>query len=556
MSSLMRIIVFILVGCLAFSCSNKYQEIENSIEDYPIIPKPEKLIIQNGRFPITTNTKIIPEKGLGQEAAYLSDLLSSTLGIDLQIESSGEYDNVITLKLDPTIENTEGYKLSIQYNAIAISGKTAAGVFYGIQSLRQLLPLQMAGDTKSEIEWTVPAAEIKDSPRYPYRGMHLDVGRHFFPMASVKKYIDIIAMHKMNTFHWHLTEDQGWRIEIKKYPRLTEVGGFREGTAIGLAGTRNAPYTYDDVRYGGFYTQEEIKEVVAYAAARHITVIPEIELPGHCSAALAAYPQFGNTKGPYEVAKRWGIFKETFAPTEETFAFLEDVLSEVIKLFPSKFIHIGGDEVLKQEWEESAYAQELIDREGLKDEHELQSYFIRRIEKFLNAKGRAIIGWDEILEGGIAPNATIMSWRGIEGGIAAARQQHTVIMTPGTHCYFDYYQVPEEEQKNEALTGSKRHTTVEKVYSYEPTPSELAPEEQKYILGAQGNVWTEYMPTWDLVEYRVLPRMTALSEVVWSTHQKDWPDFQKRLQHIAKRYDALGYNYAKHSLLEEEESGL
>jgi hexosaminidase len=379
--------------------------------------------------------------------------------------------------------------------------------------------------------------------------MHLDVGRHFFPVASVKKYIDLIAMHKMNTFHWHLTEDQGWRIEIKKYPKLTEVGGFRKGTAIGLAGTRNAPYTYDDVEYGGFYTQEEIKEVVAYAGARHITVIPEIELPGHSSAALAAYPQFGNTKGPYEVAKRWGIFNETFAPTEETFAFLEDILSEVMELFPSKFIHIGGDEVLKKEWEESAYAQEVIKREGLKDEHELQSYFIRRIEKFLNANDRNIIGWDEILEGGIAPNATIMSWRGIQGGIAAAKQHHKVIMTPGTHCYFDYYQVGGEQQKKEALTGSKRYTTVEKVYSFEPTPSELTPEEGKYILGAQGNVWTEYMPTWDLVEYNVLPRMTALSEVVWSSKKnRDWEDFHKRLQHIVKRYDALGYNYAKHSI--------
>jgi hexosaminidase len=368
----------------------------------------------------------------------------------------------------------------------------------------------------------------------------------------VKKYIDLIAMHKMNTFHWHLTEDQGWRIEIKKYPRLTEVGGFRKGTAIGLAGSKNAPYTYDNVPYGGFYTQEEIKEVVAYAGARHITVIPEIELPGHSLAALAAYPEFGNTKGPYEVAKRWGIFSEIYAPTEETFGFLEDILNEVMVLFPSKFIHIGGDEVLKKEWEESAYAQKVIKREGLKNEHELQSYFIRRIEKFLNSKGRNIIGWDEILEGGLAPNATVMSWRGVEGGIAAAKQHHSVIMTPGTHCYFDYYQVGGENQKKEPITGSKRHTTVEKVYSYEPTPSALTPEEKKYILGAQGNVWTEYMPTWELVEYNVLPRMTALSEVVWSSKEnRDWKDFHSRLQHIVKRYDALGYTYAKHSINKE-----
>lgn len=545
----MKNIIFIVASILAVSCSSKYQETVNSDDDYQIIPKPKELNIAKGRFLINSKTKIICVKSLAQEAGYLSKILNTTLGVDLTIDSSANKNGNIKLELNHTIANREGYTLSVEYDAIIISGKTATGIFYGIQSLLQLLPVEIENGDNDAIEITIPAVEINDSPRYAYRGMHLDVGRHFFSVASVKKYIDLIAMHKMNTFHWHLTEDQGWRIEIKKYPKLTEVGSFRKGTAVGLAGTRNAPYIYDDIEYGGFYTQEEIKEVVAYAGARHITVIPEIELPGHSSAALAAYPQFGNTKGPYEVAKRWGIFNETFAPTEETFAFLEDVLSEVMALFPSKFIHIGGDEVLKKEWEESAYAQEVIKREGLKDENELQSYFIRRIEKFLNANDRTIIGWDEILEGGIAPNATIMSWRGIEGGIAAAKQHHTVIMTPGTHCYFDYYQVGGEEQKKEALTGSKRYTSVEKVYSYEPTPSVLTPEEKKYILGAQGNVWTEYMPSWDLVEYNVLPRMTALSEVVWSSKKnRNWEDFRMRLQHIVIRYDALGYNYAKHSI--------
>lgn len=545
----MKNIIFIVASILAVSCSSKYQETVNSDDDYQIIPKPKELNIAKGRFLINSKTKIICVKSLAQEAGYLSKILNTTLGVDLTIDSSANKNGNIKLELNHTIANREGYTLSVEYDAIIISGKTATGIFYGIQSLLQLLPIEIENGDNDAIEITIPAVEINDSPRYAYRGMHLDVGRHFFSVASVKRYIDLIAMHKMNTFHWHLTEDQGWRIEIKKYPKLTEVGGFRKGTAVGLAGTRNAPYTYDDIKYGGFYTQEEIKEVVAYAGARHITVIPEIELPGHSSAALAAYPQFGNTKGPYEVAKRWGIFNETFAPTEETFAFLEDVLSEVMALFPSKFIHIGGDEVLKKEWEESAYAQEVIKREGLKDENELQSYFIRRIEKFLNANDRTIIGWDEILEGGIAPNATIMSWRGIEGGIAAAKQHHTVIMTPGTHCYFDYYQVGGEEQKKEALTGSKRYTSVEKVYSYEPTPSVLTPEEKKYILGAQGNVWTEYMPSWDLVEYNVLPRMTALSEVVWSSKKnRNWEDFRMRLQHIVIRYEALGYNYAKHSI--------
>ena len=423
-------------------------------------------------------------------------------------------------------------------------------MFYGIQSLRQLMPAAIETTGQELHDLTIPGVEISDHPRYGYRGMHLDVGRHFFGVASIKKYLDLIAMHKMNTFHWHLTEDQGWRIEIKKYPRLTQIGAYRKGTAIGLAGTRNAPYTYDTIPYGGFYTQDEIKEVVAYAADRHITVIPEIELPGHSLAALAAYPEFGNSTGPYEVAKRWGIFTEIYAPTEETFGFLEDILSEVMQLFPSKFIHIGGDEVLKKEWEESAYAQDVIKREGLKDEHELQSYFVQRIEKFLNKNGRNMIGWDEILEGGLAPNATVMSWRGTEGGIAAAKQHHNVIMTPGTHCYFDYYQESEENRIEEPITGSIRHTTVEKVYEYEPTPNSLNPKEASFILGAQGNVWTEYMPTWEIVEYKVLPRMTALSEVVWSSKEsRDWEDFHKRLQNMAKRYDILGYNYAKYSII-------
>ena len=545
----MRSIIFIISCLLAFSCSNKYKDVKNTEADYQIIPKPNKLSIENGRFLVSANTKIIYTFSLSNEAAYLSEMLSTVSGINITLDSSSkDAAGNIKLILDEQIDNAEGYRLSVKYDQVVIAGKTSAGVFYGIQSLRQLLPAEIE-TTNSITELTIPAVEISDRPRYKYRGMHLDVGRNFFPAESVKDYIDLIAMHKMNTFHWHLTEDQGWRIEIKKYPKLTEVGGFRKGTAIGLAGTRNAPYTYDDVPYGGFYTQEEIKEVVAYAAARHITVIPEIELPGHSLAALTAYPQFGNTGGPYEVAKRWGIFKEVYAPTEETFQFLEDVLTEVMALFPSKYIHIGGDEVLKDEWEESAYAQELIKKEGLGDEHGLQSYFIRRIEKFLKSKGRNIIGWDEILEGGLAPNATVMSWRGEEGGIAAAKQHHTVIMTPGTHCYFDYYQVPEELQKDEPLTGSKRHTTVEKVYSYDPTPAELNAEEAKYILGAQGNVWTEYMPTWDIVEYRVIPRMTALSEVVWTDKEnKSWEDFHQRLQHIAKRYDVLGYNYAKHSI--------
>ena len=543
--------LFVLIGLVCFSsCSNKYQDISNESHDYQIIPQPQHLSAEQGRFLINSTTKIVAEKNLQNEASYLLGLLNGVQGLDVDIVTEAGEKGNIRLELDPSIENDEGYALSVSFERIIISGKTAQGIFYGIQSLRQLMPINIEYNENEFQELTIPAVEIKDSPRFAYRGMHLDVGRHFFSVSDVKKYIDLIAMHKMNTFHWHLTEDQGWRIEIKKYPRLTEIGAYRKGTAIGLAGTRNAPYTYDTIPYGGFYTQEEIKEVVAYAGKQHITIIPEIELPGHSSAALAAYPEFGNTKGPYEVAKRWGIFKEIYAPTEETFAFLEDILSEVMELFPSKFIHIGGDEALKDEWEESAYAQEVIQREGLKDEHELQSYFIARIEKFLNSNGRDIIGWDEILEGGLAPNATVMSWRGIDGGIAAAKQGNSVIMTPGTHCYFDYYQEAEDKRIEEPITGSVRFTTVEKVYNYEPIPEGLTDEEAKYILGAQGNVWTEYMPTYDIVEYKVLPRMTALSEVVWSSKEsKDWNSFHSRLQYMVRRYDALGYNYAKYSII-------
>jgi len=543
--------LFVLIGLVCFSsCSNKYQDISNESHDYQIIPQPEYLSAEQGRFLINSTTKIVAEENLQNEASYLLGLLNGVQGLDMDIVTEAGEKGNIRLELDPSIENDEGYALSVSFERIIISGKTAQGIFYGIQSLRQLMPINIESNKNEFQELTIPAVEIKDSPRFAYRGMHLDVGRHFFSVSDVKKYIDLIAMHKMNTFHWHLTEDQGWRIEIKKYPRLTEIGAYRKGTAIGLAGTRNAPYTYDTIPYGGFYTQEEIKEVVAYAGKQHITVIPEIELPGHSSAALAAYPEFGNTKGPYEVAKRWGIFKEIYAPTEETFTFLEDILSEVMDLFPSKYIHIGGDEALKDEWEESAYAQEVIQREGLKDEHELQSYFIARIEKFLNANGRDIIGWDEILEGGLAPNATVMSWRGIDGGIAAAKQGHSVIMTPGTHCYFDYYQEAEDKRIEEPITGSVRFTTVEKVYNYEPIPEGLTNEEATYILGAQGNVWTEYMPTYDIVEYKVLPRMTALSEVVWSSKEsRNWEGFHSRLQNMVRRYDALGYNYAKYSII-------
>ena len=538
-----KILTFLSFVVFFSSCGDKtyeeYKNITNTEADYPIIPLPSTLEIREGRFLLDEVTQIVYEgDSLHKEAEYLGELLRTASNEEVLLTNKIEEDkHSIILLLDDSLPE-EGYTLEINYDRINITGKTPKGVFYGIQSLRMLLPPTAEKQAIDEI--TIPAVYIEDHPRYAYRGMHLDVGRHMFPVDFIKKYIDLLALHKMNRFHWHLTEDQGWRIEIKKYPKLTEVGSVRKETMI----EKNFdPYKGDKKEYGGYYTQEEVKEIVAYAQDKHIVIIPEIEMPGHALAALASYPELGNDTAPYEVATKWGVFEQIYAPKEETFAFLEDVLTEVMALFPSKYIHIGGDEAPKKEWEESEQAQAVIKREGLKDEHELQSYFIQRIEKFLNSHGRQIIGWDEILEGGLAPNATVMSWRGMQGGIEAANQGHDVIMTPGTHMYFDHYQADPESEPL-AIGG---FTPVKKVYSFEPTPDTLAAKKKKYILGAQGNVWTEYMKTSDHVEYMVLPRMSALAEVVWSAREKrNWEDFKKRLFKLEERYKALGYNYAEH----------
>ncbi len=553
----MKISLALVVSFLFLACNNPNKYHLNATSDYQIIPQPVSLEMQSGRFSVNSNTKVSAASDLENEGEYLADMFSHITNSTIKFEtgSSGN----IELKLDDTIENDEGYEVSVSYDKIVISGKTSKGVFYGIQTLRQLMPASIAPQT----DVSIPAVTIKDNPRFAYRGMHLDVARHMFPVAFIKKYIDLIAMHKMNTFHWHLTEDQGWRIEIKKYPKLTEIGSKRYGTIIGHhPGTGN-----DETAYGGFYTQEEVKDIVKYATERHITVIPEIELPGHASAAIAAYPflscfpeeptivtnNMGSKAGkeaqangtPKIVQETWGVFDDVFcAGNEETFQFLEDVLEEIIPLFPSVYIHIGGDECPKANWKRCPNCQKRMKDNNLADEHELQSYFIQRIEKYLNAKGKKIIGWDEILEGGLAPNATVMSWRGEKGGIEAAKQQHDVIMTPGHSCYFDHYQT--EDKANEPLAiGGK--TTVADVYAYDPTPKELTDAENKYILGAQANVWTEYMKTSDYVEYMILPRMTALSEVVWSSKEnRDFEDFKSRLNTMKNRYDAMGLNYAKH----------
>lgn len=483
-----------------------------------IVPKPKSVQLTRGLpFEFNYKTKIIAnDEGSRKLAGYLNDYLLKFHGFKIEYVSNPPKNlkNAIIFErfsAQGNIPSDEDYSIKITRDTIKIGARGDAGMFYGLQSFLQLLPTKIEkGNAK------IPAVEILDQPRFKYRGMHLDVARHFMPVSFVKKYIDLMAQYKFNQFHWHLTEDQGWRIEIKKYPKLTEIGSKRSESHQGRYTTT---FRGDGIPVEGFYTQEEIKEVVKYAKARHINIIPEIELPGHASAALAAYPQFGcKADYKYEVKKTWGIFKEVFCPTDETFQFLEDVLAETIALFPdSPYIHIGADEVLKDHWKESEFVQELKKRENLKDEHEVQSYFVRRIEKFINSKGKIMIGWDEILEGGVAPNAVVMSWRGERGGIESAKAKHYVIMTPNTFLYFDYGQ---GNPKYEPLHIGG-YLPLETVYSYDPHPKDLTEEEKKYILGAQANIWTEYLKKPESVEYMGFPRILALAEVNWTPLEKE-----------------------------------
>jgi len=500
-----------------------------------IVPLPNQIRTETGYFQLNRKTQIVLRNEEDRPLAeLLNDRIQSELGFPLKISKRAARNAIFVS--EPIVDYTVpdgGYELSVEKNRIRLFASESVGRFYALQSLFQLLGTAERGVVK------IPLVSIADEPRFPYRGMHLDVARHFQPVEFVKKFIDQMAQYKFNYFHWHLTDDQGWRIEIKKYPKLTEIGSKRPETQLGAYTTT---FKGDGIPHGGFYMQEQIKEVVQYAKERYITVIPEIEMPGHASAALAAYPQFGcKSDYLYKVQMTWGIFKEVFCPRDETFKFLEDVLDETINLFPdSPYIHIGGDEVLKDHWKESGFVQELMKRENLKDEHEVQSYFIRRIEKFINSKGKKIIGWDEILEGGVAPNATIMSWRGMKGGIEAAKAKHDVIMTPTDYSYFDYLQGDASKEP----VGQSAFLPLAKVYSFDPMPKELNDDEAKYILGGQGNVWTEYMKTPAAVEYMVFPRMLAMAEVLWSMPaNKDYADFRRRLVAHLARFDKLNVKY-------------
>lgn len=532
------------IVALAFAaCSSNEQQ-----ASYSVVPLPQEVnLTQDSPFKLTRSTIIAyPENNplLKRNAEFLAEYIAQSTGYTLQTKAIKEGESAtgcITLGLNSEITNPEGYKLSTSAEGIRIEGQTENGVFYGIQTLRKSIPAVAQGATL-----LLPAGEINDAPRFAYRGMMLDVGRHFFPVEFIKEYIDLLALHNMNTLHWHLTEDQGWRIEIKKYPKLTEIGSTRNRTVIG-----HNTDQYDNTPYGGFYTQDEAREIVRYAQERYITIIPEIDLPGHMLAALASYPELGCTGGPYEVCPRWGVFEDVLCiGNEKTLPFLEDVMTEIIDIFPSKYIHIGGDEAPRTRWARCPKCQALIRAKGLKADKEhsaedrLQSYCMAHIEKFLNEKGRQIIGWDEILEGDVAPNATVMSWRGSAGGIKAAQMGHDVIMTPNTHCYFDYFQ--STDKANEPYDAIGGYVPVEKVYSLEPTEG-LNDEQKKHILGAQANLWTEYILSPEQVEYMVLPRMAALAEVQWTQpEKKDYQDFVKRLVSLVHLYQRDGLNYAKH----------
>ena len=538
-------IIFFLV--IILSCKFSFAQ-----DQINVVPYPNVVTMGKGYFELSSATNIIYSKGTEKLAKYFNEQVKILTGLSLKSllykdKQTLLNKNSIYLFLKEDASLNDGYSLHVSKTKINLEAKESELLFNGIQTLLQLLPIKKASQSIS-----IPQLSIKDVARFSYRGMHLDVSRHFFPVAFIKKYIDLLAMHKYNTFHWHLTDDQGWRIEIKKYPLLTQTGGYRNGTIIG----RYPGIGNDGLRYGGYYTQQQIKELVQYAADRYITVIPEIEMPGHASAAIAAYPQLscfpnepteidsatswaGNRTGK-QLQQTWGVFNDVFAPTDYTFNFIENVLDEVMPLFPSRYIHIGGDECPKENWKRSPFCQQLIKDKNLKDEHGLQSYFIQRIEKYVNSKGKKIIGWDEILEGGLAPNAVVMSWRGTEGGIAAAKENHDVIMTPGSHCYFDHSQ-----SSNEDSITIGGYLPLEKVYAFEPVPATLSATEAKHILGAQANVWTEYITNENKVEYMVLPRIAALAEVLWSAKGKrNFENFEKRLPFILEKYKAMDYNYS------------
>lgn len=545
-------LLFLVSLLLCFtSCQQTPNKKENA---YNVIPMPNQLTPREGRFQLDDKVSII-SAGCTPEVKTIADSLVTrirlTSGIALQYTDKEHADLPAIRFITADGMSKEAYKLSITPNEIILTASHPNGFFYGVQSIYQLLPPEVYGKIKAKhADWSLPAVEIEDSPNFAYRGLMLDVCRHFSSINYIYKFIDMLAMHKMNTFHWHLTDDQGWRIEIKKYPRLTEIGSKRKETLVDYYYT-NWPQIFDGKEHSGYYTQDEIKKIVAYAASKYITVIPEIEMPGHALAAIASYPELSCTPDTtYDVPGTWGVFEQVYCPKDETFTFLEGVLDEVMKLFPSKYIHIGGDECPKTAWKNSAYCQSLIKKLGLRDdttpnavdgrkhtkEEKLQSYFITRMEKYLNSKGRNIIGWDEILEGGLAPNATVMSWRGVEGGLNAAKAGHDAIMTPGAFVYLDHYQ--EDPEIAPVTIGG--YNTLKKTYGYNPVPDDADELLKEHIIGVQGNIWTEYMQNDERRDYQAFPRAVAIAETGWTQkHIKNWDSFRQRMVEDFKRMDIM-----------------
>ena len=533
-------------------------------QDVQLIPYPEKVVKGKGDFIIKPQTVLVVAETSASFLSAISPLnekLAKAAGFQLKVAKQAPQSNCIAFAFDPALTKPGAYTISVLSDRALVKAKDLSGLFYAVQSLLQLLPPAIESDRLvARQQWSMPVVSIQDAPAFEYRGLMIDVARHFQPISFLKKLVDLMAMQKMNRLHLHLVDDQGWRIEIKKYPKLTQVGGKRNGTLVDkYPGTGN-----DNKPYEGFYTQAQIKELVAYASKKFITIIPEIELPGHSSAAIAAYPALGcfpgettvvsdpmvadktkqqlKTAGTKVVQETWGVFTDVLSPTDYTFQFMNDVLDEVMQLFPSKYIHIGGDECPKDAWKRSAFCQEMIKKYNLKDEHGLQSYFIQRIEKHINSKGRSIIGWDEILEGGLAPNAAVMSWRGTQGGIESAKQGHDVVMTPDSHCYLNFYQ--SEDPTDSIAWGG--FLPLKRVYGYEPIPAELNAEQAKYIKGVQGNLWTEYIKSSALAEYMLFPRAVALAEVGWTKQKPGFDHFTTRLIPYLKRLQSHGVNYSRH----------
>jgi len=534
-----RVLISIFM-CMAALCAVSAQ----ARTEVNVIPKPVKMELGKGDFKLDGQTRILFQKGNAdaeKTANYAVDVLRPATGLALPVNAASAAEaNAIYLGNEGADKAAESYKLVSSKDRVIISASSGAGLFYGVQTLRQLLPPAVfSGKAVDGQKWIVPAVSIEDAPRFAWRGMQIDPCRHFIPKESVKKFIDVLAAQKMNHLHIHLTDDQGWRIEIKKYPRLTEVGAWRAETLVGRPGAKGGD-TYDGKRHGGFYTQDDLREIVAYAAERHITILPEVEMPGHAQAAIAAYPELGNVKEPLQVFTTWGVNKNIFNVEESTILFLQDVLAEVVDIFPGTYIHIGGDEAVKDQWKASEAVQKRMKELGIDDEDKMQAYVIARMNEFLKSKGRKLIGWDEILDGGLGKDATVMAWRSVDKGVQAAKLGNDVVMAPTAFTYLDYYQGrPKDEPL--AIGGN---LPLSKVYSFDPLPVKLAPEELSHILGTQGQLWSEYIPTPEHMEYMAFPRACALAEVAWTPQdQREFKDFSERLETHIERLKAMGVNY-------------